>query len=95
MAGNERTTRRQEKLKAGLLSRLSRVEGQIRGIKGLIEKDAYCDDVLHQLTASRSALDAVARLVFENHVRGCVVRKIGEGDEDIVDELLVTIAKMM
>lgn len=91
----QRMTVREEKLKANLIARLNRVEGQVRGIKGMIEKDAYCDDVLHQLTAAQAALNAVGKQILENHIRGCVVRKIKNGEDDVVDELLVTIDKML
>ena len=93
--GNERTTAREVKLKTNLLKRLNRVEGQIRGIKGMLEKDAYCDDVLNQITAARAALDSVSKLVLESHIRGCLVAKIQGGEDEIVDELIITIGKML
>jgi len=92
---DERSTARTLKLKTDLSSRLNRVEGQVRGIKSMIEKDAYCDDVLNQLAAAQSALEAVIKLLFKNHIQGCVVEKIKNGDEEIVDELLITIGKML
>jgi len=92
---DERTTRRELKLKTNLISRLNRVEGQVRGIKGMIEKEAYCDDVLNQIAAARAALDSVSKLVLENHIRGCLVEKIRGGEDEIVDELLITIGKML
>lgn len=88
-------TVRDDKLKAGLTTRLNRVEGQIRGIKGMIERDVYCNDVLNQIAAVQAALDSVSKLVLENHIRGCLVEKIKGGDDKIVDELLVTIGKML
>lgn len=91
----ERMTAREQKLKSGLLTRLNRVEGQVRGIKGMIEKDCYCDDVLNQISAAQAALDSVSKLVLENHIRGCLVKKIRAGEDDIVDELLVTIGKLL
>lgn len=91
----ERTTARQAKLKANLIARLNRVEGQVRGIKGMIEKDAYCDDVLNQMAAAQAALDSVSKLVLESHIRGCLVEKIRSGDDEIVDELLTTIGKLL
>ena len=92
---DERSTARTLKLKTDLSSRLNRVEGQVRGIKSMIEKDAYCDDVLNQLAAAQSALEAVSKLLLKNHIQGCVVEKIKNGDEEIVDELLITIGKML
>ncbi len=88
-------TVRTEKLKSSLVTRLNRIEGQIRGIKGMIEKDSYCDDVLNQIAAVSAALDGVSKLVLENHIRGCLVDKIKAGDDEIVDELLKTIGKML
>ncbi len=93
--GEDKTTVREEKLKRSLISRLNRVEGQVRGIKGMIERDAYCNDVLNQIAAAQAALDSVSKLVLESHIRGCLVEKIQAGDDKIVDELLVTIGKML
>lgn len=91
----ERMTNRELKLKNNLISRLNRVEGQIRGIKGMIEKDAYCDDVINQISAARAALDSIGKLILESHIRGCLVKKIKGGNDDIVDELIVTIGKLL
>lgn len=88
-------TLREDKLKGNLVTRLNRVEGQVRGIKGMVEKDAYCNDILNQIAAAQAALDSVSKLVLENHIRGCLVEKIQAGDDKIVDELLVTIGKML
>lgn len=90
-----KVTVREEKLKASLITRLNRAEGQIRGIKGMVERDAYCNDVLNQISAVQAALDSVSKLVLENHIRSCLVEKIQAGDDRIVDELLVTIGKML
>ena len=86
---------RDKELKGNLVTRLNRVEGQVRGIKGMVEKDAYCNDILNQIAAAQAALDSVSKLVLENHIRGCLVEKIQAGDDKIVDELLVTIGKML
>ena len=91
----ERNTERTDKLKLDLTSRLNRVEGQIRGIKSMIEKDVYCDEVLNQIAAAQAALESVGRLLLKNHIQGCVVEKIRNGDTEIVDELLATIGKML
>lgn len=84
-----------ESVKKDLTTRLNRIEGQIRGIKGMIEKDVYCDDVITQLSATQSALNSVAKLLLEGHVKGCVVDRLSEGDDEVIDELLVTIQKLM
>ena len=89
------TVERDDKLKDGLLKRLNRIEGQVRGIKGMVEKDIYCDDILQQISAVQSAIDSVSKLVLENHIRTCVVEKIEKGDKEIVDELLKTVGKML
>lgn len=91
----ERMTSREMKLKTNLITRLNRVEGQVRGVKGMLEKDAYCDDVLNQISAVQAALDSVSKLVLENHIRGCLVEKIQNGEDEIVDELITTIGKML
>lgn len=78
-----------------MISRLNRIEGQIRGIKGMIEKDVYCDDVITQLSAAQSALNSVAKILLEGHIKGCVVNRLSEGDTEVVDELLTTIQKLM
>lgn len=91
----ERKTERDDKLKNTLISRLNRVEGQIRGIKGMVEKDAYCDDILNQVAAAKAAMDSLSKLVLENHMRGCLVKKIRDGNDEIIDELLLTIGKLL
>jgi len=90
-----RTTQRTDREKTALISRCNRVEGQIRGIRGMLERDAYCDDILNQLQAASAALDAIGRLVLERHMKSCLVDRIQEGDLDVVDELLTTLKKMM
>lgn len=90
-----RKSHHSDKLKKNLTTRLNRIEGQIRGVKGLIEKDTYCDDVLNQIAAIQAALNGVGKLLLEGHLKSCVVERIREGDEDIIDELLVTVNKLM
>lgn len=92
---NTNTVERDQKLKESLLKRLNRIEGQVRGIKGMVEKDIYCDDVLQQISAVQSAINSVSKLVLENHIRTCVVEKIENGDKEIINELLGTIGKML
>ena len=84
-----------EPIKKDLTTRLNRVEGQIRGIKGMIEKDVYCDDIITQLSATQSALNSVAKILLEGHLKGCVVDRLNEGDEEVLDELVITIQKLM
>lgn len=84
-----------ESVKKDLTTRLNRIEGQVRGIKGMIDKDVYCDDVITQLAATQSALNSVAKILLEGHMRGCVVNRLEEGDTEVIDELVVTIQKLM
>lgn len=84
-----------EQVKKDLTNRLNRIEGQVRGIKGMIERDVYCDDIITQLAATQSALNSVAKVLIQGHLKGCVVDRLSEGDEDVLDELLVTIQKLM
>jgi DNA-binding FrmR family transcriptional regulator len=91
----ERKSHHSDKMKSNLISRLNRIEGQIRGIKGLIDKDTYCDDVLNQIAAAQSALNSVGRLLLEGHMKSCVVERIQSGDHEVLDELLITVNKLM
>ncbi|MFJ7678692.1 metal-sensitive transcriptional regulator [Peribacillus sp. NPDC097206] len=91
----ERKSHHSESTKKNLVTRLNRVEGQIRGIKGLIEKDTYCDDVITQIAAAQSALNGVAKMLLETHMKECVVDRIQEGDLEVLDEVLVTIQRLM
>lgn len=90
-----KTTNKSIKLRQSLISRLNRIEGQVRGIKGMIEKDAYCDDILNQISAVQSAIKSVSKLVLECHMRSCFVERVQSGDTEVVDELLGTIEKML
>lgn len=91
----ERSSHHSDKVKKNLITRLNRVEGQIRGIKGMIEKDVYCDDIITQLAATQSALNSVAKLLLEGHMKSCVLERIQQGDTEVIDEVLVTIQKLM
>ena len=78
-----------------LLKRLSRIEGQVRGVRGMVEKEAYCTDILTQVSAIQSALNAFSRELLANHIRTCVVDGVRSGDEAVVDELVRTVEKLM
>ncbi|WP_166242605.1 metal-sensitive transcriptional regulator [Paenibacillus turpanensis] len=93
--GDERKSHHSDKTKAALTTRLNRIEGQIRGVKGMIEKDTYCDDVLNQIAAIQSALNSVGRLLLEGHMKSCVIERIQSGEHEVIDELLVTVNKLM
>lgn len=92
---SERKSHHSEKTKHNLISRLNRIEGQIRGVKGLIEKDTYCDDVLNQISAIQSALNSVGKILLEGHMRSCVIERLQEGDTEVINELLTTMKKLM
>lgn len=78
-----------------LQNRLSRIEGQVRGIRGMIERDAYCPDILTQVAAVRAALHAFERELLASHIRTCVTEDIRAGREDTVEELVNTLHKLM
>lgn len=78
-----------------LINRLNRVEGQIRGIRKMVENDAYCTDILTQVAAATAALNSFNKVLLENHIKTCVTRDIKEGKEETVDELLTTLQKLM
>lgn len=81
--------------KTALIHRLNRLEGQIRGIRGMVERDAYCADVLVQASAASAALNGFSRALLSEHIRTCVTEDIRQGNEDAVDELLQLLQKMM
>ena len=78
-----------------LTNRLSRIEGQVRGIRGMVENDAYCVDIITQVMAVQSALNAFNKMLLSNHIRTCVVEDVKNGNEEKVDELLNTLQKLM
>ena len=90
-----KTKERDAKEYKDLCNRLSRIEGQIRGIKGMIEKDAYCTDILVQVAAVNAALNSFNKVLLANHIKTCVVQDIKEGKEDTVEELVKTIGKFI
>ncbi len=90
-----RKSHHSEKAKNHLISRLNRIEGQIRGVKGMIERDTYCDDVLNQLASIQSALNGVGKLLLEGHMKSCIAERIQAGELEVVDELLITVNKLM
>lgn len=90
-----KTKERSEKEYKDLIHRLNRIEGQIRGIKGMVEKDAYCTDILIQVAAVNAALNSFNKVLLANHIKTCVTRDIREGKEETVDELLTTLQKLM
>ena len=78
-----------------LIKRLSRIEGQVRGVRGMVEREAYCTDILTQVSAIQAALNAFSRELLANHIHTCVVQDIQAGKLEVVDDLVSTIQKMM
>ncbi len=92
---SDKTTERSPEEVKKLINRLNRIEGQIRGIRGMVERDAYCPDILTQSAAVTAAMNAFNRELMSNHIKHCVVRDIKAGKEDTVDELVFTLQKLM
>ena len=91
----EKHTLRQEEQKKKLLNRLRRIEGQVRGLRGMLEDDAYCMDILVQSSAASAALTAFNRELLSTHIESCVVDGIRQGDDEKVEELLSILQKMI
>ena len=81
--------------KTNMVNRLKRIEGQIRGIARMIDEDVYCDDILHQFMSVESAINGVKKTLMEAHLRSCVVNQIQDGKLKVIDEMLITIGKMI
>lgn len=92
---NHKTKHRSEEEYKRLIHRLNRIEGQIRGIRGMVERSAYCPDILAQAAAANAALNAFSRELLANHIRTCVAQDIRDGKDETIDELLNTLQKLM
>ena len=90
-----RTKERSEEEYRCLINRLNRIEGQIRGIKGMVEKSAYCVDILTQVAAANAALNSFSKELLANHIRTCVADDIRSGRDEKMDELVNTLQKLM
>lgn len=90
-----KTKERSEKEYKDLLNRLSRIEGQIRGIKGMVEKDVYCVDILTQVAAANAALNSFNKVLLANHIKTCVTEDVKSGNNEKVDELVEILKKLM
>ena len=86
---------RSEEEYKSLIHRLNRIEGQIRGIRNMLEKSAYCPDILLQVAAANAALNAFSKELLAQHIRTCVARDIREGKDETIDELVATLQKLM
>ncbi|MEG0036227.1 MAG: metal-sensing transcriptional repressor [Oscillospiraceae bacterium] len=92
---NNRTKHREGDELHSLVNRLNRIEGQVRGIRKMLEEDAYCTDILTQVSAVSAALNAFNRELLASHIRGCVVNDIRAGNDAVVDDLVNTLQKLM
>ena len=90
-----RTKERSDEEVKKLFHRLNRIEGQIRGIRGMLEKNAYCIDILGQVSAANAALNAFGKELLAEHIRTCVAQDIREGRDETIEELVNTLQKMM
>lgn len=86
---------RSEKEYKDLVNRLSRIEGQVRGVKRMVESDAYCVDILTQVNAITAALNSFNRVLLSNHIRSCVVDGVRNGEDEKIDELIGLLPKLM
>lgn len=92
---SNKSKNRKEKEYKDLINRLNRIEGQVRGVKNMVEKDAYCTDILTQVSAITAALNSFNKILLSNHIKTCVADNIRDGNEEVVDELVTTLQKLM
>ena len=90
-----RTKERSAREYRDLVNRLNRIEGQVRGIRGMLERDAYCPDILIQVAAVNAALNSFNKVLLSNHIKTCVTEHIKEGDDSVVDELVALLPRLM
>lgn len=90
-----KTTDRTNEERKKLINRLNRIEGQIRGIRKMVENNAYCADILVQSAAVNAAVNSFNKDLIASHIRGCVARDIREGKDEVIDELVITLQKLM
>ena len=90
-----KTKERSEKEYQDLIHRLNRIEGQVRGIKGMVERDVYCTDILVQVAAVNAALNSFNKVLLGNHIRTCVAEDIRNGNDEVIDELVSALQKLM
>ena len=90
-----KTKERSYKESRNLINRLSRIEGQIRGIKKMVEEEAYCIDILVQVAAANAALNSFNKVLLGEHIKTCVANDIRDGKDETIDELVTTLQKLM
>ena len=91
----ERRKKRSEEEFRSLMNRLKRIEGQVRGVEKMLENDAYCPDILTQVSAINSALNSFNKVLLASHMKSCVVNDIRAGKDEVIDELVETLQKIM
>ncbi|KAI4443996.1 hypothetical protein C824_000425 [Schaedlerella arabinosiphila] len=91
----QKTKERSDKEYRDLVNRLNRIEGQVRGLKRMLESDAYCTDILVQVSAVNAALNSFNKVLLANHIRTCVAEDIRAGKDETIDELVATLQKLM
>ena len=92
---HHKTKERSDKESKDLINRLSRIEGQVRGVRSMLENDAYCIDILTQVSAINAALNSFNKVLIANHIRTCVKENIQAGNDEVVEELVSTLQKLM
>ena len=91
----QKTKHRSDEEQKRLTNRLNRIEGQVRGLKDMLQRDAYCPDILIQVSAVSAALNSFSKELLGAHIRTCVADGIRQGDETVIDELVTTLQKLM
>lgn len=91
----KRTKERTEQEQKSMINRLNRIEGQIRGIRKMVENDAYCPEILIQVSAVNAALNSFNKVLLAEHIRTCVAGDIREGKDETIDELVTVLQKLM
>ena len=92
---HQKTKHRSPEEQRCLMNRLSRIEGQVRGLRDMLRKDAYCTDILVQVSAVNAALNSFSKELLATHIRTCVAGGIRRGDDEVIDELVTTLQKLM
>ena len=91
----QKTKERTVEERRALINRLSRIEGQVRGLKDMLQRDAYCPDILVQVSAVNAALNSFSKELLSSHIRTCVADGIRNGDDEVIDELVCVLQKLM
>ena len=92
---HQKTKHRSEEEQKRLINRLSRIEGQVRGLREMLQKDSYCPDILIQVSAVNAALNSFSKELLATHIRTCVADGIRQGADEVIDELVATLQKLM